>query len=175
MRSATSPRARSTAAPSASASPAASSYIVNAMYKHEHRQRHGRHLGPLHAGLPGAVRCDQPRRLDRSRQDPGGADGDRSEAGPAHDRLSRREVRRARARTSWPRRCWCSFGARVRAGLAAAATGRLELPFKGWASAWPTWTPSLPHSIVHSHESGNPTTCEPSAAMPSPDSRPSVR
>src|SRR6266516_272040 len=62
----------------------------------EVRPRSRRHQRPLDAGILGAGRRHQSRRLDRSRKDPEGAAGHRSQARAAHDRLSRREIRRDR-------------------------------------------------------------------------------
>ena len=60
----------------------------------EERRRDGRHRRAGDAGLLRALRCDRPRRLDRSRQDPGGAEGHRPEARSVDDGLQGRQVRR---------------------------------------------------------------------------------
>ena len=67
------------------------------------RPRSRRHQRAQHAELPRAGRCDQPRRLDRSGEDPRRLHADRPQARAADDGLSGREIRRDRARTSWPR------------------------------------------------------------------------
>ena len=60
------------------------------------RPRSRRHQRALGARLPRPRRRHQPRRLDRARQDPGGAQSDRSETRSADDRLQRRQIRRHR-------------------------------------------------------------------------------
>ncbi len=97
------------------------------------RPRSRRHQRALDAGLLRAGRCDQPRRFDRARQDPGGAKGDRPQAGSAHDRLHGVkfddtgqnilsstyliQLQGKQYVSVWPTNL---------------ATGKLELPMKGW-------------------------------------------
>ncbi len=67
----------------------------------EERRRDGRYRRTSDAGFLRALRGDQPGRLDRSRQDPGGAEGDRPQARSADDRIQGRQVRRQG--TEYPR------------------------------------------------------------------------
>ena len=60
----------------------------------EERRRDGRHRRAADDGPLRADRRHRPRRLDRAGKDPGGAEGDRPQARPAHDRLQGRQVRR---------------------------------------------------------------------------------
>ena len=66
----------------------------------EDRPRSRRHHGAQYAELLRARRRHQPRRLDRSGEDPRRADQDRSQARPADDGLSGRQVRQDRAEHS---------------------------------------------------------------------------
>ena len=59
----------------------------------EDRRRHGRHHGPRNAGVLRPLRRDRSRRFDRACQDPGGAEGDRSQARSTDDGLQGRQVR----------------------------------------------------------------------------------
>ncbi len=63
------------------------SWIVNQMYRKAPGARSRRHQRPRAERLFGAVRRHQPRRLDRTGKDPGGAARDRSLGGADHDRL----------------------------------------------------------------------------------------
>ena len=62
------------------------------------RPRPRRHQRALDASLLRSCRRNQPRRIDRTGKDPGGAQSDRSHRRSTDDRLSRRQIRRHRTK-----------------------------------------------------------------------------
>ena len=69
-------------------------HLQRALQEEDRRRRSRRRVGARPAGLPGAGRRHQPRRLDRSGQDPARAQGHRPAGRADGGGLRRREVRR---------------------------------------------------------------------------------
>ena len=94
------------------------------LQEEERRRRSRRYRGAPDAGLLRAGRCDRSRRLDRTRQDPGGAEGHRPQARSVDHGLQGREVRRQGPERAGRRTGDPAAGRReLRAGL-AEATGQ---------------------------------------------------
>ena len=116
--------------------PGSPTFLINEMYK---KKSGGDDLDDTAArqmqGFFVLVRCDRPRRLDRTRQDPGGAEGDRPQARSADHGLQGRQVRRQGPEHAGRRPRHPVAGRReLRPGLAEGQRPRRRrsLPYKGW-------------------------------------------